>query len=63
MQDVRGGVQRLDAGNRYVHGAVRAVATGAQVLGPPDEPVWRERAGQHGVLSIIAEYLQPSADG
>lgn len=53
---------RLDAGNVFVHAAVRAMAAGARVAEPPEGPAWRERAGQHGVLSIIAEHLQPSVD-
>lgn len=62
MQDVGGGVQRLDAGNRFVHTAVRAVAAGTCLPEPPDGSAWQERAGRHGVLSIIAEHLQPSPD-
>ncbi|MGH3694109.1 MAG: nucleotidyltransferase family protein [Pseudonocardiaceae bacterium] len=52
----------LDAGNVFVHAAVRSVASGTQVPEPPEGLAWRERAAQHGVLSIIAEHLQPSAD-
>ncbi|HET9254272.1 MAG TPA: nucleotidyltransferase family protein [Pseudonocardiaceae bacterium] len=55
-------MRRLDAGNTFVHAAVRTVAIGAQVPEPPEEPAWRERAAQHGVLSIIAEHLQPRVD-
>ncbi|MGH3935414.1 MAG: nucleotidyltransferase family protein [Pseudonocardiaceae bacterium] len=62
MQDVDAIVQRLDAGNVFVHAAVRSVAAGARVPEPPEGPAWRVRAGQHGVLSIIAEHLQPPSD-
>lgn len=62
MKNVEAGVQRLDVGNVFVHAAVHTVAVGAPMPEPPEGPAWRERAAQHGVLSIIAEHLQPSAD-
>ncbi len=62
MARVEAAVQRLDAGNVFVNAAVRTVAVGAQVPEPPEGPAWRERVAQPGMLSIIAEHLQPRVD-
>ncbi len=52
----------LDAGNTFVHAAVRAVAAQAPLPAPPAGTSWIERAGQHGVLSVLAAHLEPFAD-
>lgn len=62
VPEVGAAMQRLDAGNVFVHAAVRAMGAGNRVAKPPVGLAWRQRAGQHGVLSIIAEHLQPSED-
>ena len=48
----------LDAGNRFVHTAVRAIADGVPLPQPPHSGNWTERAGQHGVLSVLAADLE-----
>ena len=62
MHDIGPGVTRLDPGNVYVHRSVRAIAAGTPLPDPPADTAWMERAVQHGMLSIIAEHLQPTTE-
>lgn len=55
-------MRRLDAGNVFVHAAVRAIAGGTPLPDPPSNPRWTERAAQQGVLSVLAAHLEPTDD-
>lgn len=60
--DLRGALKGLDAGNRFVHAAVRAVSAREPLPTPPVATSWKERAGQHGVLAVLASHLDALAD-
>lgn len=60
-RDGRPGERRLDGDNRFVHAAVRAVAAGVALPAPPAGTSWMRRAGQHGVLAVLAAHLDPIA--
>jgi hypothetical protein len=56
-------VRRLDAENRFLHAAVRAIATCDALPAPPAGVRWWDRAGQHGILSLLATHLPSDAAG